>query len=106
MPHVFPPHRLPPRRLPRRRRHTERPAHRRQDSLAVITIAGGLVAFVLGFIPVAHFVAVCVGIVAFLVGLYSQLVSETTGERWVIVIGIGLAFVGTGLGLSHGGFRL
>jgi hypothetical protein len=47
-----------------------------------------------------------VGIGAFLFGLYSQLVSATTGERWVNVIGIGLAFLGVGLGLSHGGFRL
>jgi hypothetical protein len=72
----------------------------------VITLAGGVIAFVSGVVHDGHFVAVCVGIVTFLFGLYSQLVSATTAERWVNVIGIGLAFVGLGLGLSHGGFTL
>jgi hypothetical protein len=87
-----------------RRRHQRR--HGKETSLAVITIASGLVAFVCGLVPAGHFVAVCVGIATFLVGLYSQLVSATTAERWVNVIGIGLAFVGVGLGMSHGGFTI
>jgi hypothetical protein len=49
---------------------------------------------------------VCVGVLACLLGLYSQLVSATTAERWINVLGIGLAFVGVGLGLAHGGFAL
>lgn len=88
-----------------RRRHAHR-AHPRETSLSVITIAGGLIAFVTGVVHSGHFVAVCVGIATFLFGLYSQLVSATTAERWINVIGIGLAFVGVGLGLSHGGFTL
>jgi hypothetical protein len=83
-----------------------RKEHGRETSLAAITLAGGLVAFVAGIIYAGHFVAVCVGIVSVLFGLYSQLVSATTRERWVNVIGIGLAFVGVGLGLAHGGFTL
>jgi hypothetical protein len=93
-----------PRVLPRRNQKHER--HQRETSLALLTIAGGLVAFVCGIVPAAHLVAVCVGLVTFLSGLYSQLVSATTAERWVNVIGIGLAFVGLGLGLSHGGFTI
>jgi hypothetical protein len=72
----------------------------------VITLAGGLIAFVAGMVHAGHFVAVCLGIVIVLFGLYSQLVSATTAERWINVIGIGLAFVGVGLGLAHGGFTL
>ncbi|MDN3352856.1 hypothetical protein [Actinomadura sp. DC4] len=87
-------------------RHRNRRAHGRETSLAAITLAGGLVAFVAGIISPAHLVAVCVGIAAVLFGLYSQLVSATTRERWVNVIGIGLAFVGLGLGFSHGGFTI
>jgi hypothetical protein len=86
-----------------RHRHKE---HGRETSLAAITLGGGLVAFVAGIVYAGHFAAVCVGIVTVLFGLYSQLVSATTRERWVNVIGIGLAFVGVGLGLSHGGFTL
>jgi CHASE2 domain-containing sensor protein len=81
-------------------------AHPRETSFAVITLVTGLIAFFAGAVHDSHFVAVCVGIGAFLFGLYSQLVSATTGERWVNVIGIGLAFLGVGLGLSHGGFRI
>lgn len=91
MPHVLPRHRS---------------AHPRENSLAVITLAGGLIALTSGVVHAMHFVAVCVGVVTVFFGLYSQLVSATTNERWVNVIGIGSAFVGLGLGLSHGGFTI
>jgi hypothetical protein len=84
-------------------RHLHR-QHQRENSLSAITIIGGLVAFVCGIVVQAHLIAACVGLATFLFGLYSQLVSATTAERWFNVIGIGLAFVGLGLGLSHGGF--
>ena len=63
-------------------------------------------AFGCGIVHGGHFVAVCVGIVFVLFGLYSQLVSGTTRDRWINVVGIGLAFLGMGLGLSHGGFTI
>jgi CHASE2 domain-containing sensor protein len=89
------------------RHHTRRHrAHPRETSLAVITLVGGLIAAVAGVVHAGHFVAVCVGVATILFGLYSQLVSATTSERWINVIGIGLAFVGVGLGLSHGGFTI
>lgn len=84
-----------------RHRHRQ---HQRENSLSAITIVGGLITFVCGLVVPAHLVAVCVGLATFLFGLYSQLVSATTAERWFNVIGIGLSFVGLGLGLSHGGF--
>jgi CHASE2 domain-containing sensor protein len=85
------------------RRHNPHP---RETSLSAMTIVGGLIAAVSGVVHAGHFVAVCVGIATIMFGLYSQLVSATTGERWINVIGIGLAFVGVGLGLSHGGFSI
>jgi len=88
------------------RHHTGGRAHPRENSLAAVTFVAGLVAFATGAVQSTHFIAVCVGIAAFLFGLYSQLVSATTTERWINVIGLGLAFVGVGLGLSHGGFTL
>lgn len=89
-----------------RRGHVPRRAHPLEDSLALATFAGGLVTFVLATIQPAHFVASVVGVVSFLLGLYSQLVSATTTERWINVIGIGLAFVGLGMGLAQGGFSV
>ena len=90
--------------FPRRRGTRQR--HPWENSLAVGTFVAGLIAFITGAIRETHLVAVCVGVVACLVGLYSQLVSATTGERWINVLGIGLAFVGVALGLAHGGFAL
>lgn len=87
-------------------RRRRRGAHPRETSLAVVTIAGGLTAFITSLTGGAHFLAVCLGIVVFFFGFYSQLVSVTTAERWLNVIGIGLAFVAAALGLSQGGFRI
>ncbi|GLY78224.1 hypothetical protein [Actinoallomurus iriomotensis] len=80
--------------------------YQREASLAFVTIVGGVIAFVCGAVHPTHFIAVCVGIVTVVFGLYSQLVSATTAERWVNVIGLGLAFLGLGLGLRHGGFMI
>lgn len=81
-----------------------REAHPLEDAMALATIVAGLIAFVTGLIHPAHLAAVVFGAIGFLVGLYSQLVSATTTQRWFNVIGIGAAFVGFGLGLAHGGF--
>ncbi len=89
-----------------RRAHGPRRTHPLEDSLAFATFVGGLITFILGTIHPAHFAASFIGVVSFLLGLYSQLVSATTAERWVNVIGIGLAFVGLGMGFAQGGFAL
>jgi hypothetical protein len=83
-----------------------RQAHPLENSLAVVTVVAGLFTFVTGAVHTTHFIAVCVGFATFLFGLYSQMVSATTPERWLNVLGIGMAFVGLGLGLSHGGFSV
>jgi hypothetical protein len=44
------------------------------------------------------------GIVAFVVGMYSQLVSNTREQRVFIMAGIIAGFVGMGLAIAHGGF--
>lgn len=89
-----------------RRGHVPRRAHPLEDSLAVGTFVGGLITFILATIQPAHFAASVVGVVAFLLGLYSQLVSATTTQRWINVIGIGLAFVGLGMAFAQGGFSV
>lgn len=93
------------------RQELRRPSARRQEhplenSLALVTLVAGLIAFVAGTVSSAHLIATVAGIIGFLVGLYSQLISATTTERWLNVIGMGLAFVGAGLGLAHGGFTM
>lgn len=81
-----------------------RQTHPLENYLAVVTVIAGLATFVLGAVHSTHLIAAILGIATFLFGLYSQLISATTAERWLNILGIGMAFVGLGLGLSHGGF--
>lgn len=78
--------------------------HPKENLLAVVSFVLGLIAFVLGFIVAAHLPAAVIGIIGFPTALYSQMISATTGERWLNVIGMIGSFVGLGLALAHGGF--
>lgn len=80
--------------------------HPLENALAVFTLITGVPALVLGFIVVAHFPAVVLGLLALFVGMYGQMISVTRNERIVIVAGMVAAFVGAGLGFAHGGFSL
>jgi len=80
--------------------------HPLENSLAVFTLIAGIPAFILGFIVVAHFPAVVLGLLALFVGMYDQMISATRNQRIVIVTGLVAAFVGVGLGFAHGGFAL
>lgn len=94
MPQVLPQHRV------------RREPHPLENSLAVITLVGGLVALVTGLVHSTHLVGSATGVAAFALGLYSQLISATTSERWLNVIGMGAAFVGAGMAFRHGGFTI
>jgi hypothetical protein len=80
--------------------------------LTIFILVDGLASFVLGMIvrnvPSAvaalHPVATGTGLVAFLLGLYVQMISATREQRILIVTGIIAGFVGLALGLSKGGF--
>ena len=76
------------------------------DLLAAFAFVCGLVAFFTGFVVDLHFLACAVGIVGFVEGLYAQMISETTGQRMFIVVGIIGSFVGMGLGFGHGAFTM
>jgi FtsH-binding integral membrane protein len=78
-------------------------------SLGVIVI--GLVSFVLGMVlrygtstKALAITAAVTGLVALLVGLYTQMVSATRIERILLVTGMIAGFVGLALGLAHGAF--
>ncbi|MFB4316396.1 hypothetical protein [Actinomadura sp. 21ATH] len=86
--------------------NTDGERHPVENSLAVTAITLGLVALVLGFIPATHFFGALAGTIGLPVALYSQLVSATTGERWLNVVGMVTSFVGAAFALSHGGFSL
>lgn len=88
------------------RAQSEAEPHRRKDVLAVAAVTIGIVALILGWIPAAHFAGALLGVIGLPVALYSQMVSATTNERWLNVIGMVASFIGAGFALSHGGFSI
>ena len=85
--------------------------HRTINILAVFTLVVGLISFVLGLVvrnahtgAAAIVTATVTGLVACLVGLYTQMISATREQRILIVTGIIAGFVGLALGLAKGGF--
>ncbi len=76
------------------------------NALTLVTLTLGVAAFILGIIVRTHLAACMLGLLALLIGLYCQLISETREERILIVTGLVAAFVGAGLGFAHGGFTV
>ncbi|GAA1842125.1 hypothetical protein [Actinomadura bangladeshensis] len=95
-------------RAPARAERTEaaQESHRLQDVLAVAAITVGVAALILGWIPATHFPGALLGVIGLPLALYSQMISATTNERWLNVIGMVAAFIGTGFALSNGGFSI
>ncbi|WP_433330883.1 hypothetical protein [Spirillospora sp. CA-294931] len=85
--------------------NTDGERHPVENSLAVAAITIGLLALVLGFIPDTHFFGAIAGVIGLPLALYSQMISATTGERWLNVIGMIASFVGAAFALRHGGFN-
>lgn len=80
--------------------------HPMENALTLFTFLAGLAAFSIAFFVRAHFAGTVLGVVAFAVGLYAQMVSATREQRVLIMAGIIAAFVGLGLSVAHGGFSL
>jgi len=91
--------------------NTDGRPHPLENALTVFVLLAGLVSFVLGLVirnvhtgSAAHIIATSTGLVAILVGLYAQMVSNTRNQRVLIVAGMIAGFVGLAIGLSQGGF--
>jgi hypothetical protein len=74
------------------------------NAMTLFTFVAGIAAFACGLIVRAHVPATILGIVAFGVGLLTQLNSATREERVFIMAGVIAAFVGMAMGIAHGGF--
>jgi glycine/D-amino acid oxidase-like deaminating enzyme len=78
-------------------------AHPRENSVALATAVLGLTAVITAFFPQLHLIASWAGLVGVVTGGYGQMISATTGERFVLIIGLGISGVGLLLGIAHGG---
>jgi len=91
-------------RVPRLTLNTDGQRHPLLNAATAFTFVGGIAAFALGLVVNAHRAATILGVVAFGVGMVTQMFSATREQRVFIVAGIIAAGVGGGLALAHGGF--
>lgn len=83
---------------------TDGKPHPLQDTLLVVTLVLGLLAFITGLLfPDLHLLSSWAGLVGILAGAYGQWISETTRARFGLIIGLGASAIGFYLGLAHGG---
>ncbi|MDI3402747.1 hypothetical protein [Streptomyces cavernicola] len=82
---------------------TDGKPHPVQDTLLGVTLILGAVAFVTAMFHHLHLLSSWAGLVGIITGAYGQFISETTRERFLMVIGLGASAVGFFLGMAHGG---
>jgi hypothetical protein len=92
------------RRRPHLTLNTDGQRHPRENALAFVALALGLVAFGTGLARDLHVVSATTGLAGLALGLFDQMVSATRGERMVIIPAIVASAVGLILGMAHGGF--
>ncbi|MET9501875.1 hypothetical protein ACFYO5_26685 [Streptomyces sp. NPDC006259] len=77
--------------------------HPLQDTLMAVTLVLGLVAFVTAMFHSLHLLSSWAGLAGILTGAYGQWISETTRERFGLILGLGASGIGFFLGMAHGG---
>ncbi|MFF6995996.1 hypothetical protein ACFY93_13770 [Streptomyces sp. NPDC008313] len=82
---------------------TDHKPHPLQDTLTVVTLVLGITAFVTGLFHHLHLVSSWAGLIGIITGASGQFLSETTRERFGLILGLGASGVGLLLGMAHGG---
>jgi hypothetical protein len=77
--------------------------HPLQNGIAVVTLLLGALAAGTAFTPSLHMISSWAGLIGALFGLWGQYISETTAERFVLIIFLGAAGFGFFMGMWHGG---
>ncbi|MFF3323278.1 hypothetical protein [Streptomyces sp. NPDC002889] len=82
---------------------TDHKPHPLQDTLLAATLVLGALAFVSAMFHNLHLLSSWAGLIGILTGAYGQFISETTRERFALIIGLGASAVGFYLGMANGG---
>ncbi|NJP51254.1 hypothetical protein HCJ93_14520 [Streptomyces sp. SBST2-5] len=82
---------------------TDGKPHPVQDTLLAVTLVLGLTSFISAMFDDLHLLSSWTGLVGILTGAYGQWISETTRERFGLIVGLGASAVGFFLGMAHGG---
>jgi hypothetical protein len=83
--------------------NTDGKAHPKENGLVLVTTVLGLLALATAFSPGLHLIASWAGLAGLATGAWGQLVSATTGERFLAITGMGAAGLGFYLGMANGG---
>ncbi|MFD5630681.1 MULTISPECIES: hypothetical protein [unclassified Streptomyces] len=82
---------------------TDHRPHPLQDTLVGLTLVLGATAFITAQFHSLHLLSSWTGLLGILTGAGGQFISETTRERFGLIVGLGAAGVGFLLGMAHGG---
>ncbi|MEU0119859.1 hypothetical protein ABZ137_40960 [Streptomyces bobili] len=82
---------------------TDDRSHPLQDALMAVTLVLGAVAFITAMFHSLHLLSSWAGLVGIFTGAYGQWISETTRERFGLILGLGASGIGFFLGMAHGG---
>ncbi|MFJ8081608.1 hypothetical protein RKD23_003841 [Streptomyces sp. SAI-170] len=82
---------------------TDDKAHPLQDTLLAVTVVLGAISFITAMFHNLHLLSSWTGLVGIITGAYGQWISETTRERFGLILGLGACAVGFFLGMAHGG---
>jgi hypothetical protein len=83
--------------------NTDGRSHPVANTLAVLAGCLALVSAVSAWYPSTHLVGSWTGLFGLIAGLWSQMISATTAERWINVSAMIISGVGFMFGLAHGG---
>ncbi|RII06922.1 hypothetical protein DSC45_34800 [Streptomyces sp. YIM 130001] len=82
---------------------TDGKPHPLQDGLLAVTLVLGLTALITAMFHSLHLLSSWAGLVGIVTGAYGQYISETTRERFGLILGLGASAIGFFLGMAHGG---
>ncbi|MPY32700.1 hypothetical protein FNH09_15895 [Streptomyces adustus] len=82
---------------------TDGKPHVLQDTLLAVTLVLGITALVSSAFHSLHLLSSWAGLVGIVTGAYGQWISETTRERFGLILGLGASALGFYLGMAHGG---
>ncbi|HJU96618.1 MAG TPA: hypothetical protein VJ644_01465 [Jiangellaceae bacterium] len=75
----------------------------RENMLAALTLGLGAVSTLCAFVPAWHVPGSWTGLIGLALGAVAQMISTSTAQRWVIVPGWVLSFIGLAVGIANGG---
>ncbi|MEU9285779.1 hypothetical protein AB0D57_13900 [Streptomyces sp. NPDC048275] len=82
---------------------TDHKRHLLQDALLAVTLVLGATAFITAQFHSLHLISSWTGLLGIITGASGQFISETTRERFGLILGLGASAFGFFLGMSQGG---